>query len=77
MTLWTVDIQAPLSTGLSKKEYLSGLPGPPPGDLPDTGIKPGSLVSPAVSGRRPRVMLPDPVAIWKMPTGKPCGRHKA
>ena len=32
--------QAPLSMGLSRKEYSSGLPFPPPGDLPDPGIKP-------------------------------------
>ena len=27
----------------SKQEYWSGLPGPPPGDLPDLGIEPKSL----------------------------------
>ena len=32
------------------KEYWSGLPFPPPGDLPDTGIKPTSLKSPALEG---------------------------
>ena len=31
--------------------YWSGLPCPPPGDLPDLGIKPLSLVSPALAGR--------------------------
>ena len=30
--------QAPLSMGLSRQEYWSGLPFPPPGDLPDPGI---------------------------------------
>ena len=40
--LWTVDPQAPLSMGFSRQEYWSGLPCPPPGDLPDPGIKPGS-----------------------------------
>ena len=34
--------QAPLSMGLSRPEHWSGLPCPPPGDLPDPGIKPGS-----------------------------------
>ena len=29
--------------GFSRQEYWSGLPCPPPGDLPDPGIKPGSL----------------------------------
>ena len=37
-----VACQAPLSMGLSRQEYWSGLPFPPPGDLPDAGIKPRS-----------------------------------
>ena len=37
---WAVARQAPLSMGFSKQEYWSGLPCPPPGDLPDPGIKP-------------------------------------
>ena len=37
--------QAPLSMGFSRQEYWSGLPCPPPGDLPDPGIEPISLVS--------------------------------
>ena len=32
----------PLSMGISRQEYWSGLPLPPPGDLPDPGIKPMS-----------------------------------
>ena len=44
-TLWTLAHQAPLSMGFSRQEYQSGLPFPPPGDLPDPGIKP---VSPAM-----------------------------
>ena len=40
---WTVAHQAPLSMGFSKQEYWSGLPFPPPGDLPKPGIKPTSL----------------------------------
>ena len=42
--------QAPLSMGFSRQEYWSGLPRPPPGDLPDPGIKPVSLMSPALAG---------------------------
>ena len=34
--------QAPQSMGFSRQEYWSGLPFPSPGDLPDSGIKPGS-----------------------------------
>ena len=39
---WTVAHQAPLSMGFSRHEYWSGLPSPPPEDLPDPGIEPGS-----------------------------------
>ena len=39
VTLWTVARQAPLSMGFSWQEYWSGLPRPPPGDLPDLEIK--------------------------------------
>ena len=48
---WTVICQAPLSMGFSRQEYWSGLPCPPPGDLPDSGLKPTSLLSPALTGR--------------------------
>ena len=44
-TLWTVVHQAPLSMGFTKQEYWNGLPFPPPGDLPNPGIKPVSPVS--------------------------------
>ena len=33
-SLWTVVRQAPLSVGFSRQEYRSGLPFPPPGDIP-------------------------------------------
>ena len=45
VTPWTVDLQAPLSMGFSRQEYWSGLPRPPPGDLPDPATEPASLVS--------------------------------
>ena len=38
------------------QEYWSGLPCPPPGDLPDPGIEPISLTSPALAGRFFKVM---------------------
>ena len=41
-TPWTVDYQAPLSMGLLRQEYWSGLPFPFPWDLPNPGIEPGS-----------------------------------
>ena len=50
-TPWTVALQAPLSMGVSRHEYWSGLPCPPPGDLPNPGIEPASLMSPALAGR--------------------------
>ena len=49
-TLWTVACQAPLSVGFSRQEHWSGLPCPPPGDLPMPGMEPASLVSPAWAG---------------------------
>ena len=48
--LWTVARQALLSMGFSQQEYWSGLPCPPPGDLPNPRIKPASLTSPALAG---------------------------
>ena len=48
---WTVAHQAPLAMTFSRKKYWSGLPFPPPGDLPDPGIKPASPVSPILVGR--------------------------
>ena len=48
-TPWPVAPQAPLSMGFSRPEYWSGLPRPPP-DLPDPGIVPESLMSPALAG---------------------------
>ena len=42
VTPWTVTCQAPLSMGFSRQEYWSGLPFPPPEDLPNPGIEPGS-----------------------------------
>ena len=47
-TPWTVARQAPLSMGLSRQEYGSGLLYPAPGDLPDPGTE---LKSPALVGR--------------------------
>ena len=37
--------------GFSRQEYWSGLPCPPPGDLPDPGIEPVSLKSAVLAGR--------------------------
>jgi len=37
--------------GFPWQEYWSGLPFPPPGDLPDPGIETVSLASPTLAGR--------------------------
>ena len=45
VTPWTVARQAPLSMGFPRQEYWSGLPFPPPEDLPNPGIE---LTSPTL-----------------------------
>ena len=47
-TLWTVSWQVSPSTGFFRREYWNGLPFPTPGDLPNPGIEPESLASPAL-----------------------------
>ena len=44
--------------GLSRQEFWSGLPFPPPGDLPNPGIERASPVSPALAGRFFITVLP-------------------
>ena len=41
----------PLSTGFSGQDYWSGLLCPPPGDLPDSGMEPMSLLFPELANR--------------------------
>ena len=57
--VWTIARQAPLSLGLSRQEYWSGLSFPSPRDLPNPGIKPGS---PALQAD----------TLCSEPPGKPC-----
>ena len=47
-TLWTIAHQASQFMGFSRQEYWNGLPCPPPGALPNTGIKLVSPGSPAL-----------------------------
>ena len=47
---WTAAHQAPPFIGFSRQEYWSGLPCPPPGDLPNSGTEPTSLTSAALAG---------------------------
>ena len=49
--LWIVACQAPMSMGFPRQEYWSGLPCPSPGNLPDPGTVPMSLMPPALAGR--------------------------
>ena len=50
-TPWNAACQAPLSMGFSRQEYWSGLPFPPPGDLPNPEIELTSSAPPALAGR--------------------------
>ena len=52
--------------GFSRKEYWSGFPFLPPGDLPDLGIKP---VSPALAGRFFTTEMPGKPNIVKIQVG--------
>ena len=50
--LGTVDHRAPLSMEVSREEYWSGLPCPPPEDLPDSGIElPSPATNSCIAGR--------------------------
>ena len=51
VTLWTVTHEAPLFMGFFRQKYWRGLPCPPPGDLPNPGIKPMFLMSSVLAGR--------------------------
>ena len=62
-TLWTVSCQAPLSMGFSWQEHWSGLPFPSPGDLPNLGIEPTSLMSSTFN----------PIFSFQLPFGAPLG----
>ena len=66
VTVWTIAFQAPLSLGFFRQEYWRGLPSPPPGDLPNPGIEPMSLTSPALAA----------VSLTLASPGKPIGTLK-
>ena len=55
----------PLSMGFSRKDYWSGLPCPPPGDLPHPGIEPTPLMSPDwQAGSLPLMAPGKPMPSW-------------
>ena len=60
---WTVAHQAPLSMGVSRQEYWSGLPFLRPGDLPNPGIKYTSLMSPALVGMFLTIVPPGKIPV--------------
>ena len=47
VTVWSIALQSPLCMGFPRQEYFSGLPFPPPRNLPDPGIEP---VFPTLAG---------------------------
>ena len=49
--------------GILQAKYWSGLPCPPPGDLPDPRIKPKSLKSLALAGRFVAQLVKNPSAM--------------
>ena len=51
MTPETIACQAPLSLEFFRQDYWSGVPFPPPGDLPDPEVEPAFPASPALAGR--------------------------
>jgi len=63
-TPWIVALQAPLAMEISRQEYWSGLPCPPPRDLPNPGIKPMSQASPSLAGRFFTSAPPEKPPLW-------------
>ena len=63
VTLWIGARQASVSLEFSRQEYWSGLSHPPPGDLPNRGIEPVSLMSPSLAGE-----FFTTIATWKAHT---------
>ena len=64
--------EVPQSMGFSRQEYWSGLPFPSPGDLPNPGIKPGSVTSPALAGGFFTTMPPGNPLEWIYGISKLC-----
>ena len=59
-TLWTTACQTPLSMACSRQEYWSGLLCPSPGGSPNPGIKPATLMSPALHWQAGSLLLAPP-----------------
>ena len=63
--LFATPLTVLLSMGFSRQEYRTGSPYPPPGDLPNPGIKPVSLMSPALAGGFFTTSITWEALIWK------------
>ena len=68
VTPWIVACQAPLSMEFYRQEYWSRLPFPTPGGLPDPGIEPTSLASPALAGGFFTTEPPGKQLMWHLNT---------
>ena len=68
MTPWTLAHQTLLSMGFSRQEYRSGLPCPPPRNLPNPRTEPTSLKFPALGGRFFTTSVIWEAHIWGHPT---------
>ena len=74
---WTIAWQAPLPMEFSRQEYWSGVPFHIPEDLPDPGIKPVSIASPALAGWFFTILPPGkPDYITSLFT-RGCGGHRS
>ena len=70
VTPWTAAYQAPLSIGLPRQEYWSGLPFVTAGDFPNPGIKPLSFMSPELTGRFLTIVPPGKPAYSRLINSK-------
>ena len=64
MTWWSVAHQALLSMKVFRQEYWSGLPFPPPGDLPDPGVEPVSPEPVTEPGSKQHTQIPELDGYW-------------
>ena len=71
VTPWTVALQAPVTLGFSRQEYWNRLPFPTSRDLPDPGIRPASVESPALAGRFFTPAPPGKPHVYKLVSNKP------
>ena len=66
VTPWTIAHWVPLSIGFPRQEYWSRLPFPTSRDLPDPGMQPTSLASPALAGEFVTHTVPPEKSDWAL-----------